>query len=112
MPPLEREEETKLHTEVVLDKADPGTDKRPAFDLRNFVAIAGLVVSVAAFLWLSIANIDDDVGQLAATVQTLVGDVGYIKGRLESIPSVSRAPGDTNSPVLVSHLTGDDATFP
>ena len=112
MPPPEREKDTKLRTDAAVGKADPRADERPPFDFRNFAANASLVLGVAGFLWLSIANIDDDVDQLAATVQTLAGDVGYIKGRLESIPVSFPASGDTDSPMLVSHLTGDDATFP
>ena len=111
MSPPEMEEDTKLDASVTLDKAGPGQTSRRPFDWPNFVPIATLVLGVAGFLWLSIQNIDDDVDQLSETVRTLAGDVVYIKGRLESIPVPTRATGNVEPPMLLSHVVGD-ATFP
>ena len=58
-------------------------------DIANIAPVAALIIGLAGFLWWAIDDVDDDVDRLnqrvdgiAANIQDLAKEVGYIRGHL------------------------------
>lgn len=90
-----------------FDTSEQGFFSRIQFDWATIGVIASIIIGIAWFLWGSIQNVDKDVDNLTkrvnqmddkfdAKLEKLAGDIGYIKGRIESMsPPTKSAKKDS-----------------